>query len=85
MLQYNFYETLYHLQVNRKVEPFETSYGDNEHTSHLEVKQPRLEADHLPPSTVEFNAWSYTSIPQYVFLAWCLIRHRISFHGVVLS
>jgi len=22
------------------------------------------------------NAWSYTSTPQYVFVAWCLVKHR---------
>jgi len=22
------------------------------------------------------NAWSYTSTPQYVFMAWCLVKHR---------
>jgi hypothetical protein len=30
------------------------------------------EADHSPPSSAEVkNAWSYTSTPQYVFMAWC--------------
>jgi hypothetical protein len=32
------------------------------------------EADHLPPSSAEVkNAWSYASIPQYSFMAWCLV------------
>jgi hypothetical protein len=32
-------------------------------------------ADHSPPSSDEVkNAWSYTSIPQYVFMAWCLVK-----------
>jgi hypothetical protein len=31
------------------------------------------------------NAWSYTSIYPKVFLAWCLIDHRISLHGMILS
>jgi hypothetical protein len=22
------------------------------------------------------NAWSYISTPQYVFMAWCLVKHR---------
>jgi hypothetical protein len=35
------------------------------------------EADHSPPSSAELkNAWSYTSTPQYVFIAWCLVKHR---------
>jgi hypothetical protein len=46
----------------------------------LGVKRPRREADHLPPSSVEVkNAWSYTSTPQYVFMAWCLVKHRDNF------
>jgi hypothetical protein len=39
-----------------------------------------------PPSSIKFkNAWSYTSIPPYVSMVWCLVKHRISLHGVVLS
>jgi hypothetical protein len=34
------------------------------------VKRPGREADHSPPSSAEVkNAWSYTSTPQYVFMA----------------
>jgi hypothetical protein len=25
------------------------------------------------------NAWSYTFTPQYVFIAWCLVKHRDNF------
>jgi hypothetical protein len=40
------------------------------------VKRPGREADHLPPSSAEVkNAWSSTSTPQYVFMAWCLVKH----------
>jgi hypothetical protein len=47
------------------------------------VKRPEREADHSPPSSAEVeNAWSYTSTPQYVFKAWCLIKHRIRLHGM---
>jgi len=39
--------------------------------------RPGREADNLPQSSGEFkNAWSYTSTPQYVFMAWCLVKHR---------
>jgi hypothetical protein len=39
------------------------------------VASPGGKADHSSPSSAEVkNAWSYTSIPQYVFMAWCLIR-----------
>jgi hypothetical protein len=43
----------------------------------LGVKRPGREADHSPLSDAEVkNAWSYTSTPQYVFMAWCLVEHR---------
>jgi hypothetical protein len=45
----------------------------------LEVKRPRREADHSPPSSSEVqNVWSYTSTPQY-FMAWCIVKHRDNF------
>jgi len=35
------------------------------------VKRSGHEADHSPPSSAEVkNAWSYTSSPHYVFMAW---------------
>jgi len=44
----------------------------------LEVKRPGREADHsLVPRSK--NEWSYTSTPQYVFIAWCLVKHRDNF------
>jgi hypothetical protein len=46
----------------------------------LGVHQPGCEADHSPPPSAEVkNAWSYTSTPQYIFMAWCLIKHRDNF------
>jgi hypothetical protein len=37
------------------------------------------EADHSPPYNAEVkNAWSYTSISLYVFVAWCLIKRYVS-------
>jgi hypothetical protein len=44
------------------------------------VKRPGREADHSPPSSAEvMNAWRYTSTPKYVFMAWCLVKHRDNF------
>jgi hypothetical protein len=44
------------------------------------IKRPGREADHSPPSNAEVkNAWSYTSTPQYVFMTWCLVKHRDNF------
>jgi hypothetical protein len=43
----------------------------------LGVKRLGREADHSPPSSAEVNnAWSYTSITQYVFVAWRLVKQR---------
>jgi hypothetical protein len=42
---------------------------------YLVVRPPMSEADHSPPSSVEIkNAWSYTSTPQYLFVACCLVN-----------
>jgi hypothetical protein len=41
---------------------------------------PGGKADYSPPPSAEVkNAWSYTSTPQYVFMAWCLVKHRDNF------
>jgi hypothetical protein len=46
----------------------------------LGLKRPGREADHSPPSSPEVkNAWRYTSIPEYVFMARCLVKHRDNF------
>jgi hypothetical protein len=46
----------------------------------LGIKRPGREADHSFPSTAEVkNAWSYTSTLPYVFMAWCLVKHRDNF------
>jgi len=38
------------------------------------------EADHSPPSYAEVeNAWSYTSTPIYVLMAWDVVKHRDNF------
>jgi hypothetical protein len=39
------------------------------------VTRPGRDADHSPPSSVQVkNGWSYTSTPQYAFMAWCSIK-----------
>jgi len=41
----------------------------------LGVTRPGREADHSPPASAEAkNAWSYTSIPQYAFMAWYSVK-----------
>jgi hypothetical protein len=43
----------------------------------LGVKRPGREADHSLPLSAEVkNVWSYNSIPDIIFMACCLIRHR---------
>jgi hypothetical protein len=49
-------------------------------TISLGVKRQGREADHSPQSSAEVkNVWSYTSAPQYTFMAWCLVKHRDKF------
>jgi hypothetical protein len=44
------------------------------------VKMLGREADHSPLSSAEFkNAWSCTSTPPYIFMAWYLFKHRDNF------
>jgi len=44
-----------------------------------EWKRPGRESDHSSPFIAEVrNAWSYTSAPPYVYMAWCLIRQSMS-------
>jgi len=39
------------------------------------VERPDRQADHSLSSNAKVkNAWSYTSNPQYVSMAWCLIK-----------
>jgi hypothetical protein len=46
----------------------------------LGLKRQGHETDHSPPSSAEVkNAWSYTSTPQYVFMAWYSVKHRDNF------
>jgi hypothetical protein len=41
----------------------------------LGIKWSRHEADHSPPSSAEVkNEWSYTSSPQYAFMACCSVK-----------
>jgi hypothetical protein len=55
----------------------QTCYGANQHSIQWvfrkfppEVKRPGREADHLPPSNVEFkNLWSYTFTRSYAFIS----------------
>jgi hypothetical protein len=46
----------------------------------LGLKRPGREADHWPHLVPRSkNEWGYTSTPQYVFMAWCLVKHRDKF------
>jgi hypothetical protein len=43
----------------------------------LGVKRPGREVGYSPLSSAEVkNTWSYTSTPQYVFMAWCLVKEQ---------
>jgi hypothetical protein len=46
----------------------------------LAIKLLELEADPSLPSSAEVkNAWRYTSTPQYVFMAWYLVKYKENF------
>jgi hypothetical protein len=48
------------------------------------IKQKGREADHSPASSDKVkNAWSYTSTPPNVYIAWCLIKQEVRLHYVV--
>jgi antirestriction protein ArdC len=50
------------------------------------VKRSWRKANHPPPSGVEVkNTWSYTSIPTYIFMAWCSVKQCVHLNGVVRS
>jgi hypothetical protein len=39
------------------------------------------EVNSSPPSIAKLkDGWSYTSTPQYVFMAWCLVKRRGTFN-----
>jgi len=49
-------------------------------TLSLGVKQLGHKAYHLPPSSAKAeNEWGYTSSPPYIFMAWCLVKHKDNF------
>jgi hypothetical protein len=49
------------------------------------VKQPGRETDHSPPYSAEAkNACSYTSTPQYAFMAWCSVKAQGQFTFTLL-
>jgi hypothetical protein len=43
-------------------------------------KRPRRSADPSPRNSAEVkNAWGYTSTIPYIFMSWCLVKHRNNF------
>jgi hypothetical protein len=50
------------------------------------VKRSEHEANHLAPSSTEVkNEWYYASNPQYVFMAWCLVKRKEIFTNLPLQ
>jgi len=51
------------------------------------VKQSGCEAEHSPLFSAEIKnaCGTVPPLPQYVFMAWCLIKQWIHLHGMVLS
>jgi hypothetical protein len=47
---------------------------------------PGREVNHSPPSSAELrNAWSYTSTPPYISIAWCLVKQQGQLNLTVIS
>jgi hypothetical protein len=58
----------------------QTGFGAHPTSCPVGTRGPRRETDHSPSSSAEVKtAWSYTSTPQYVFMASCLVKHRDEF------
>jgi hypothetical protein len=38
-----------------------------------------ISSKHSHVFSVFKNAWSYTPTPQYAFMTWCLVKHRVDF------
>jgi hypothetical protein len=56
------------------------SYPVGTRGSYPEIKRLGREADHSVPSSAEVkNSWCYTSTPQYILKAWCLVKYRDNF------
>jgi hypothetical protein len=52
----------------------------------LGVEWQGRETDHSPQCTNKVkNVRSYTSTPQYAFMAWCLVKHRDNFNFTLLN
>jgi hypothetical protein len=46
---------------------------------------PRNKADHSPPLGTDVKkAWGYTSTPQYVFMAWGLVKNKDNLNVILI-
>jgi hypothetical protein len=73
---------LHRVQTCSETHP--ASYPMGTGRSYPWIKRLDHEADRsLPPSAEDKNVWSYTSIPLFVFMAWCLTKKGAHLHGVV--
>jgi hypothetical protein len=76
----------YHVQTGSGAHPASYTMGTTYPGGGGGLKWPMREPDLSPPSSVEVkNAWSYTSTPSRVFMAWCLTKHRIRLHNTIIS
>jgi hypothetical protein len=61
----------HHVQNGSRAHP--ASYPIGTRGSFAGVKRTGREADQSPSSAEVKNAWNYTSIPKYAFIAWCSV------------
>jgi hypothetical protein len=73
------FATMFRLTLGRTQLPIQWAPG----ALSLWVKQAGHEADHSPPSRAKVkNAWSYTTTPQYAFMAWCSVK-KVNKRGTI--
>jgi hypothetical protein len=78
MISYFLFSDHYYCDMSTKTNVYKHVQTDLD--QNLCYSRPKREADHSPPSGAEVkNVWSYTSTPQYVFMAWCLLKHKDNF------
>jgi hypothetical protein len=74
-----------HRRVQNGSDAHPASYPIGRGALSLGVKRPEREADHPPPSSVGVKECVELYLhSQYVFIAWCLVKHRDKFTFTIL-
>jgi hypothetical protein len=72
------FSVCHHVQTGSGSNPASHPVGTGDLS--LRVKRLGREADHSPSFSAEVKiVWSCTTAPYYIFMAWCLAKHRDNF------